>query len=186
MNLLQQLSRKMISLAFSIGIPAFELFHNRPRLTQRTRELAGYPIGTLGREIGDCLLKYGLRPLPFFESHDLKHVLLGYGMTPVDEIRLQAFVIGNGNRSLPTIVLFIFGAMLLPEEWPSFRDAFRRGKATIPISSWSVESHGLQQADALRQMLAGRDRTKTPTWVAKLHSDVGRMPMLVRAAYPAP
>lgn len=159
MNPFQHLARKIICLAFRVGIPAFELFHSRARLRRRTMELASYPEGTLGREIGDCLQRFGLRPLPFFESHDLKHVLLGYGMTPVDEIRLQAFVIGNGNRSFPTVLLFCVGALLLPEEWPSVRQAFRRGKATMAISSWSVGSHGLEQAHLLRQLLAVRVRT---------------------------
>jgi hypothetical protein len=153
MNLFQHLARTIIHLAFRIGIPAVEALHDRQRLRQQGAALADYPEGSLGREIGDCLRRHGLHPLPFYESHDLKHVLLGYDMTPVDEIRLQAFMVGNGNHSLASLALFAIGAVLLPEEWPAFRRAFRRGKATVPISCWTVSTHGYCNADALRRTL---------------------------------
>jgi hypothetical protein len=153
MNLLQQLARTFISLVYNIGIRAVELFYDRSRLRRELAALDEYPAGSLSRELADCLRQHGLRKLPWFASHDLKHVLLGYGMTPVEETRLQAFMIGNGNYSIPALALFGFGALLLPEEWPSLRQAYVRGKTALPISSWTIRSHGHFQADALRGMI---------------------------------
>ena len=73
-----------------------------------------YADGTLGKDIANCLEKNNLRFVPNYESHDLKHVLLDFKMTPVDEIRMQAFMLGNGNYSIPGFAIFIFGALLLP------------------------------------------------------------------------
>ncbi|HYE55154.1 MAG TPA: hypothetical protein VD996_09935 [Chitinophagaceae bacterium] len=57
------------------------------------------PEGTLGKDIADCLQKHRLRLVPKFESHDLKHVVLNFQMTPADEIRMQAFMMGKSMAS---------------------------------------------------------------------------------------
>ncbi|MEL7006633.1 MAG: hypothetical protein AAFN93_28495, partial [Bacteroidota bacterium] len=72
---------------------------------EQLEQLRQLEKGTLGREIADCLDKHNLRLVPHYESHDLKHSLLDYKMTPTDEIRLQAFMIGNGNISIPSIAI---------------------------------------------------------------------------------
>lgn len=86
------------------------------------------PVGTVGRSVADLLDAQGLQMIPRFESHDLKHVLLGYGMDPEDEVRMQAYLWGNGNHSL-TCFLLLSTALLLPDTWPSLKVAYRRGKA---------------------------------------------------------
>lgn len=154
MNILQILARKIIRTVFGIGINAVEAFHSRDRLRTRGSVLAKYPEGTLARDISICLERHGLRPLPRYEDHDLKHVLLEYGMTPEDEIRLQAFMIGNGNHSLAALGLFAFGALLLPDEWRSFREAYRRGTHAVPISTWSIRTHGHLQTSGLRRLIS--------------------------------
>ena len=87
---------------------------------QKAANLKKLDEGTLGREIANCLENHELNLVPYYESHDLKHVLLDYQMTPEGEIRLQAFMIGNGNLTLPSFAIFIYGALLLPELWPCF------------------------------------------------------------------
>ena len=65
--------------------------------------------GTLGKEIAKCLKENNLNLVPNYESHDLKHTLLNFKMTPLDEIRMQAFMIGNGNWSIPSWQFYLWG-----------------------------------------------------------------------------
>ncbi len=153
MNLLQRLARHVISVAFRMGIGSVACFYNRSSLERRAACLKRYPPGTLGKDISDCLLQHGLRELPYYQDHDLKHVLLGFAMTPVDEIRLQAFMIGNGNYSFAAFALFGLGALLLPDEWPAFYRDYLHGKAALPIRSWTVRTHGRLQTAALRELI---------------------------------
>lgn len=120
---------------------------------QQVEELRQFENGTLGREIANCLDEHDLTLVPKYESHDLKHVLLGYKMTAEDEIRMQAFMIGNGNYSIPAFTIFFFGAILLPELWPKFHSDFKKGRKTIPISAWTIEQYGSKNLSSLKMEL---------------------------------
>ena len=50
--------------------------------------LQGLPVGTLSLGVADLLRANDLHLIPHHENHDLKPVLLGYGMTPEDELKL--------------------------------------------------------------------------------------------------
>lgn len=110
--------------------------------------------GTLGKEIADCLGNHKLTLVPNFESHDLKHVLLGYQMTAVDEIRMQAFMIGNGNYTIPSFAILIFGAILLPDLWLTFYYDYKKGKQSLPIAKWTIEKYAHRNLTELRSELA--------------------------------
>eukprot|EP00353_Schmidingerella_taraikaensis_P012094 CAMPEP_0185590812 /NCGR_PEP_ID=MMETSP0434-20130131/62164_1 /TAXON_ID=626734 ORGANISM="Favella taraikaensis, Strain Fe Narragansett Bay" /NCGR_SAMPLE_ID=MMETSP0434 /ASSEMBLY_ACC=CAM_ASM_000379 /LENGTH=105 /DNA_ID=CAMNT_0028215309 /DNA_START=71 /DNA_END=385 /DNA_ORIENTATION=- len=100
---------------------------------KKLEALRRYDQGTLGKAIADCLDDKGLKLVPGFESHDLKHVLLDYKMDPIGEIRLQAFMVGNGNISLPSLAILIYGVILLPSQWRILRTDYRKGKSTQSI-----------------------------------------------------
>ena len=91
--------------------------------------------------------------MPKYESHDLKHVLLNYKMTVEDEIRMQAFMVGNGNYSIPSFAILIFGTMLLPELCPTFYSDFQKGKKAIGISEWTIEKYATRNLTELRTQL---------------------------------
>jgi hypothetical protein len=109
--------------------------------------------GTLGKEIADCLDSHNLTLVPKYESHDLKHVLLGFKMNAEDEIKMQAFMIGNGNYSIPSFTIFFFGALLLPDLWSAFYSEFKKGRNTIPISAWTIEKYATYPIIELRAQL---------------------------------
>src|ERR1043165_783495 len=115
MRILQNLARHIIKKSFHLSVWTIEQFHDIALYEQKARELQELPDGTLGKDIAECLKKNGLRLVPNYESHDLKHVLLNFQMTPVDEIRMQAFMLANGNYTIPSFAIFIFGALLLPD-----------------------------------------------------------------------
>ena len=74
------------------------------------------------------------RLIPKFENHDLKHLVLDYEMTMKDEIRMQAFMFGNGNYTIPCFAILGFGAILLPDLWSTFYQDYKKGRKSIPIS----------------------------------------------------
>ena len=89
-------------------------------------ELRKLPVGTVGRDVVDMLDDRDLLLIPKFEDHDVKHLLLDYGMSPIDEIRMQCYLLGNGNRSMVCLV-FVATAVLFPEYWSLFREDYNKG-----------------------------------------------------------
>ncbi|MBX0332270.1 hypothetical protein K3G39_03385 [Pontibacter sp. HSC-14F20] len=96
----------IITLSFHLSVWLIERFSNIEKYQKKVDKLHELEKGMLGKDIAECLSKNKLRLVPGYESHDLKHVLLDYKMSPVDEIRMQAFMIGNGNISIPSLAIF--------------------------------------------------------------------------------
>jgi ubiquinone biosynthesis protein Coq4 len=98
--------------------------------------------------------------VPKYESHDLKHVLLDFKMTPEDEIRMQAFMLGNGNITLPCIVILVFGAIFIPDRWRLLINDFKRGSQVRPISAWTIEEYADKSTEELREYVFNFQRDK--------------------------
>lgn len=158
--MLNQLALKFISASFYIAVWFIHLVFLKKEPLIDIAELEKQPEGSLGRAIAHCLQQHKLSFVPYFESHDLKHVVFDYKMSPLDEIRLQACMIGNGNWSLPSIAIFLFGAILLPSQWSLFYKDFRKGLEAQPIKDWSIDAYASQDLLKLRQqVLAWRSST---------------------------
>jgi hypothetical protein len=153
MNIFQHIARTIIKKSFHLSVWTIEQFHDIALYEQKARQLEALPEGTLGNDIAKCLEKNGLRLVPKYESHDLKHVLLDFKMTPVDEIRMQAFMLGNGNYSIPSFAIFIFGALFLPDLWLTFYADFKNGRNSKPISTWTIEDYAHCQTSTLREIV---------------------------------
>lgn len=153
MNIFQIIARTIIKQSFHLSVWTIEQFHDIAVYEQKARQLQELPDGTLGKDIADCLERNNLRLVPNYESHDLKHVLLDFKMTPVDEIRMQAFMLGNGNHSIPSLAIFIFGALLLPDLWTTFYKDYRNGQNSKPIKTWTIEEYAHCQTSTLRQIV---------------------------------
>jgi hypothetical protein len=118
-------------------VPVLNLVR-RPTPWPTLDELRGYSEGTLGREVAAYL---DARGLPFkvrYENHDAIHALLDYETNIRGEMEVQAFLWGNGSSSRAGRVLFVVGGLLLPEQWPAMRRAFRRGRAARPIEEGAL------------------------------------------------
>jgi hypothetical protein len=153
MNILQLIARNIIKKTFHISVWTIENFYDVAIYEQKARKLQELPDGTLGKDIANCLEKNNLRLVPNFESHDLKHVLLDFKMTPVDEIRLQAFMLGNGNYTIPSFTIFIFGAVLLPDLWFTFYKDYKNGLYSKPIKNWTIAEYAHCQTTTLREIV---------------------------------
>lgn len=161
MNTLQKIARRIIKISFDTSVSTIEYFSKMDRYHQQVEELRNLESGTLGKEIANCLDDHKLTLVPKYESHDLKHVLLDYKMTSEDEIRMQAFMIGNGNYSIPSFTIFFFGVILLPDLWTTFYLDFKKGRQTVPISNWTINDFANRPIRELRNELAQPKRQKT-------------------------
>ncbi|GAA3954370.1 Coq4 family protein [Hymenobacter algoricola] len=150
LNRYQRLARKTIEHArTSVLIPVFWRLYGAQHVQNRLATLQSLPPGTLGRGVADLLGRHHLQLIPHYENHDLKHVLLGYDMTPEDELKLKAFMFGNGDCSI-TCLGFLALALLTPELWPELRAHYRRGRRTLPVLRWSLQALADRNLEALR------------------------------------
>jgi hypothetical protein len=88
--------------------------------------------GTVGREIAEMLDSKNYRLIPKFENHDLKHIILDYDMTMKDEIRMQAYLVGNGNFTLPCLIFLALG-LFYPSIWKDLPGEFNCGRRANSI-----------------------------------------------------
>lgn len=117
-------------------IPMQFLFSKRNE--RKLSELRILPDTSVGKNIANLIDNNDLKLIPFFEEHDLKHLVLNYGMTSTEELKLQAFLLGNGNRS-PLCFLFLTTTILFPEEWSNFIGEYKKGKASKSIIYISLD-----------------------------------------------
>lgn len=147
---------QLIRHAFFFSVWCLEKCHDMAPYHRQVAALSQLPEGTVGHELAECLLARELTLVPGFESHDLKHVVLAYELEPVGEIRLQAFMLGNGNWTVPSLLIFIFGLLLLPQHWHLFRQDFQAGQRCLPLATLTIEECQHQSIQELRSSLFSR------------------------------
>ena len=109
-----------------------ELIHGKDYLAPKLNHLRTLQLGTVGREVAEMLDNKKYRLIPKFENHDLKHIILDYEMTMKDEIRMQAYLIGNGNLTFPCLIFFSLG-VFYPTIWKDLLKEYQTGKASKSI-----------------------------------------------------
>jgi ubiquinone biosynthesis protein Coq4 len=166
LNAYQVLARKIIVHArTSFLIPIFRRLYGAETARVQLIFLQSLPAGTLGRGVSDILAQHHLQLIPHYENHDLKHVLLGYDMTPEDELKLKAFMLGNGDWSI-TCIGFLLFAILTPEVWPALRQHYYRGRQTQPVVRWTLAEYAAQNTAELRQRIGLPSIQSVPNHVA--------------------
>ena len=130
-------TRVLVFLTHNMALPILR-FIRRPQIFPYTaKQLGEFPAGTLGFDLVHFLHHRNLKLLPHYAKHDIKHILLQYDTTDVGEVCLQCFMLGNGHISFPVAATVLYGVVTMPEYWKKFREAYRRGKHSIPIKNWS-------------------------------------------------
>jgi hypothetical protein len=173
MTILKFISRTIIKKSFNLSVLTIEKFNDMTPCDQQVDELRKLPEGTLGRDIAKCLDDNKLRLVPKYESHDLKHVLLDFKMTPVDEIRMQAFMLGNGNYTIPCFAILTFGAILLPGKWTTLYADFKLGRTTKPISTWTIDEFAEKETTQLRKIVFEHSHNRQTIFTMKTITKYG-------------
>jgi len=118
---------------------ALEKIHGATTLDSKLAQLRTLEKGTVGREVAEMLYKKGYRLIPKFENHDLKHIVLDYEMTMQDEIKMQAYLVGNGNTTFPCLIFLSLG-LFYPRIWGDLASEYRQGKKTNSIHFLTLEN----------------------------------------------
>ena len=113
-------------------------------------QMRNLPKQTVGSDIAKMLDKHGLKLIPKFENHDLKHLILGYGMTTQEEIKMQAYLFGNGQRTL-SCILFLLSGVLFPSSWREYYQDYKKGKNAPSILKLSIDDCMEQPTDEVRK-----------------------------------
>lgn len=116
------------------------LHPNRKPWNETTESLARYQSGSLGHELYWFLKRGNINLEPKYESHDVFHVIAGYGLGLINEARLFFFLFGNGKRSLSIIGSMIVALIFIPEQWSQFRKDYHRGKSYKAIKHLDFEN----------------------------------------------
>lgn len=154
MDFRSNLSHRIIEFSFQLTAKTINRFSNTQNLKSKTEELRALPDGTLGKDIANYLDENNIVLVKNFESHDLKHIILDLGMTPIEEIRLQAFMIGNGNLTISSAAIFSLGIVLFPSQWSVFRSEFKKGRSSIQIKGWTIDEMAHFNTNYLRNQLS--------------------------------
>lgn len=121
--------RFLVFLTHKVGMPYFRLFRPAVDFRYSLDELQQLPQDTVGYRLYDFLEHHQLELLPYYEKHDIKHIILGYPPTESGEVSLQCFMLANGRYTLPVILAVLFGFCTMPDYWSDFIRALKRGYA---------------------------------------------------------
>ncbi len=121
-------SKLLVLLTHTIALPILKIIRKKKVFPYSMEKLSALPYETVGNELWQVLNKQNLRLLPYYEKHDIKHVVLQYPFTDEGEVGLQFFMLGNGRISFPVLSTIIYGIITMPEYYGSFKKAYRKGK----------------------------------------------------------
>ncbi|MCY1078072.1 Coq4 family protein [Archangium lansingense] len=165
---------------FQRGEEGRRLLSERPSLQGKELDLTAFermPEGTLGHEFARYYRDNKIFPFEttlelendihfiskrYRETHDLLHVLTGYGTDVVGEMELQAYVLGNlGLRTTAFVLLNgTIGLLKTPQSSIGRSEylqrlwaAFRRGRASPQFLSVRFEDHWETPVATLRARL---------------------------------
>ena len=130
----------LVWLTHQMALPLLRLIRKPQKFLYTREELYRLPDGTLGKDLVIMLDKNKLDLLPYYVKHDIKHILLEYDTTAEGEVCLQCFMLGNGHISFPVAATVGFGFFTMPEYWPLFITAFKRGRKSATLDNWQWHS----------------------------------------------
>ncbi len=152
-NQVLRLRIKIASAIIGSTVPLFRLTSPPSNWPFSLKEQRQFPDGSLGKEIACALDRQGFDLIPKFESHDAEHVLFGYDMSGLGEIRLQIFLLGNGRYNWVAIGTTLFGLGSFPElTWLFLRD-FIRGREYRNLNGLHLGNYLEKQTVQVRAIL---------------------------------
>lgn len=125
--------RFLVYLAHDVALPYLKLMRKNYQFPYSLKSLQRLPEGTVGQELYTFFFNNDLELMPYYEKHDIKHVVLGYPPTEEGEVCLQCFMLANGHYTFPTLFSVGVGFVIMPEKWKAFRKAWIRGRRTASL-----------------------------------------------------
>ncbi|MFK8101787.1 MAG: hypothetical protein AB8G15_04665 [Saprospiraceae bacterium] len=116
-------------------------------------QLQQFPKHSLGKDLALFLQKEQLELMPFFEEHDIMHILLGYRNTVLEEAQMQFFLLGNGKRTVFTLGACFLSVLLLPEYTKQFLQDYKKGKEALSLAKWDFRYLLCEPTQVLKNLL---------------------------------
>ncbi|MEZ4933407.1 MAG: hypothetical protein R2788_14965 [Saprospiraceae bacterium] len=156
----------------AFGIFFLRLFGDKKYCANLKTQIESCGAGTVGCAMNNFLNSNNLSLVPWYEQHDLKHVLTGYGISAVEEMRMQAFMFGNaGFRPMVTLMTISF-LIWTPDVWKELPYHFLIGKFTKPIRGLQIEDVIDLNLEELQQKIGLEDaRSKASYIFTELFTD---------------
>jgi Coenzyme Q (ubiquinone) biosynthesis protein Coq4 len=128
-------SNVLVLLTHTIALPVLKVVRRKKKFPYSMEQLSALPYETVGNELWQLLNAHSIRLLPYYERHDIKHVVLDYPLTDEGEVCLQFFMLANGRISFPVLATVLYGLLTMPEYYSSFRKAWVKGKRTKSLEN---------------------------------------------------
>jgi hypothetical protein len=121
-------SNMLVLLTHTFALPILKIVRRKKKFPYSMEQLSALPYETVGNELWQLLNANSLRLLPYYERHDIKHVVLNYPFTDEGEV-------ANGRISFPVLATVLYGLATMPEYYSSFKKAWLRGKQTKSLEN---------------------------------------------------
>ncbi len=131
-------SQILVFLTHNLALPFLKFVRKPIPFPHTMMSLSQMQAGTLGNDLYNFLINKNLVLLPYYAKHDIKHILLEYDTTDEGEVCLQCFMLGNRHISFPVAATVLYGFLTMPEYWPKFFNAYKRGakSASLKHCDW--------------------------------------------------
>jgi ubiquinone biosynthesis protein Coq4 len=93
--------------------------------------LLHYPEDSLGFGLGNFLFNNHFDIQEKLEDHDIIHVLTNTGISVVEEIGMQYYLLGNGKKSLYLFLVIASGTIFYPKQIKYFIQQYKKGKEAL-------------------------------------------------------
>lgn len=114
------------------------------------KELFLYPQESLGFHLRCFHLKYNLEMKPNLEEHDIIHVLTNTGVSVIEEIALQYYLLGNGKKSVYQFLALSAGTLFYPTHLKTFIKYYKRGQTAYRFHDLKFEKMLLQPVEKIQ------------------------------------
>ena len=89
------------------------------------------PKNSLGNGLYIYLKRKKISFKPNLIRHDIKHILLGYEMDMLDELRIHSFLMGNRSFNALGMVYFIICTSIIPETIPQLIKPYKSSQRAL-------------------------------------------------------
>jgi hypothetical protein len=113
----------------TIKVPYEYIFKTNAKAWELTiNDYLNHNEETLGYKLGSFLNNHNYSIQEKLEEHDVFHVLTNTGITVVNEIEMQFYLLGNGKRSPFVFIVITTGIFFYPFEYKKFYSSYQKGK----------------------------------------------------------
>lgn len=112
----------------TVKIPYQWIFKKKEAWPVTLQDYLRMPEESLGFHLGCFLCQHNFDIQATLEEHDVFHVLTHTGITVLDEINMQFYLLGNGKRSPFLFLVIGTGLVFYPFKIKNFYQSYCQGK----------------------------------------------------------